>query len=114
MTQPALDFTVAAADIMSEAHARKIADDMLARHAAPLTVYAQHTSELAHEAARLDSSKARILARLREGPASNVELNAIAFRFGGRIHELRAEGYRIVTEHGLGGRCTYTLTGGGA
>jgi len=78
------------------------------------TVWAAHRREADAEAARLDSSKARILARLREGPASNVELNAIAFRFGGRIHELRHEGYTILTEHGLGGRCTYTLIGGGA
>ena len=42
----------------------------------------------------------RILALLRErGPAgvSNVELNAIAFRYGGRIFELRRAGFTIDT-----------------
>ena len=56
-----------------------------------------------------DALQARILARLREGPALNTDLNAIAFRFGGRIHELRREGYDITTEPLHGGLVRYTL-----
>lgn len=72
--------------------------------------YAAHQRDLDAEARRLDTSKARILARLREGPALNTELNTIAFRFGGRIHELRREGYDIRTETLHGGLVRYTLT----
>lgn len=36
-----------------------------------------------------------ILAVLRRGPALGHELNAIAHRFGGRIHDLRRKGYNI-------------------
>ena len=41
------------------------------------------------------SQKERILARLRKGPASNRELNDIAFRYSARIAELRDEGHAI-------------------
>jgi hypothetical protein len=46
------------------------------------------------------AQRERILSLLRfrgAAGASNVELNAIAFRYGGRIHELRGMGYRIDT-----------------
>ena len=38
-----------------------------------------------------------ILARLRQGPATSVDLNAICYRFGGRINELRNMEYKIET-----------------
>ena len=41
------------------------------------------------------SQKERILARLRKGPATNRELNDIAFRYSARIAELRDEGHAI-------------------
>ena len=44
------------------------------------------------------AQRERILSLLRSRGASgatNIELNAIAFRYGGRIHELRRMGYRI-------------------
>ena len=41
------------------------------------------------------TQKERILARLRQGPATNRDLNEIAFRYGARIHELHAEGHVI-------------------
>ena len=41
------------------------------------------------------TQKDRILARLKEGPARNHDLNEIAFRYSARIAELRAEGHRI-------------------
>lgn len=37
----------------------------------------------------------RILERLKRGPATNRELNGIAFRYSARIHELRRDGYDI-------------------
>jgi hypothetical protein len=46
------------------------------------------------------AQRERILSLLRSrgaAGATNVELNAIAFRYGGRIHELRGLGYRIET-----------------
>ena len=46
------------------------------------------------------AQRERILSLLRSrgaAGATNVELNAIAFRYGGRIHELREMGYRIET-----------------
>ena len=37
----------------------------------------------------------RILARLRRGPATNADLNEIAFRYSARIAELRDRGHVI-------------------
>lgn len=44
---------------------------------------------------RLSRQCETILAMLRERPRSNVELNAIAYRFSARIFELRRAGFRI-------------------
>ena len=57
-----------------------------------------------NEARRRASSKAQILAACKAaGPTgcTNAELNAISFRYGGRIHELRQQGHVIesVDEH---------------
>ena len=46
---------------------------------------------------KLSRQQSRILARLRQGPATSVDLNAICYRFGGRICELRELGYDIET-----------------
>jgi len=87
MTQHALDFT-------------------------PLTTpYAMHEAELAAERDRLATSKARILARLRQGPATNAELNIICFRYGARIMELRREGHDIDKAHDHDGVWVYRLVG---
>jgi len=56
------------------------------------------------ERARLDSSKARILAALQAAGShgcTNADLNAISYRYGGRLHELRRAGYAIesIDEH---------------
>jgi hypothetical protein len=85
MTQPLLDFT------------------------APVTVYEAHRRDVAQEVRRRTSAKARILARLQQGPALNTELNAICYRYGARILELRREGYDIRTEPQHGGLVRYTL-----
>lgn len=46
-------------------------------------------------APRLSRQQQLILHRLRDGAADSIELNAICFRYGGRIHELRRLGYAI-------------------
>ena len=43
-------------------------------------------------------TKARIiLDMLRERPRTNVELNAVCYRYGARLHELRKSGHYILT-----------------
>ena len=54
--------------------------------------------------------KARILARLQQGPATNVELNAICYRYGARIFELKRDGYAIDKACVAAGVWRYTLT----
>jgi hypothetical protein len=51
----------------------------------------------------------KVLARLRQGPATNVELNAICFRYGGRLHEMRENGLTILTQRHHNGIYVYTL-----
>ena len=46
-----------------------------------------------------ESQTAKILKRLKQGEATNTELNRIAFRYSARIHDLRKEGHTIVAEH---------------
>lgn len=58
------------------------------------------------------SQRSRILTFLRERGATgatNVELNAIAFRYGGRIHELRRLGYTIDTHRESAGLFRFIL-----
>ena len=85
MTQPALDFT------------------------APVTPYQQHAAEERQEAHRRASAKARVLARLQQGPATNEELNAICYRYGARLLELRRAGWPIDTEPLCAGVFVYRL-----
>lgn len=65
-----------------------------------------------NEARRRASSKALILAALREaGPrgCSNRDLNDIAFRYGGRLEELRTAGHDIESIDEGGGWWRYVL-----
>lgn len=78
---------------------------------APTTVYRAHRAEVAQEADRLASAKDRVLARLQQGSATNIELNAICYRYGARIFELKREGYPIVKEPEGAGVWRYMLTG---
>jgi len=55
------------------------------------------------------SQKQRILERLRHGPATNHELNAIGFRYGARVKELRDAGYKVTSEDLGGGLWRFTL-----
>lgn len=65
-----------------------------------------------NEARRRASSKALIVAALKAaGPrgCSNDELNAIAFRYGGRIHEARKDGHDIESIHEHDGSWRFVL-----
>lgn len=53
--------------------------------------------EREHE--RLTRQAGLVLARLQEGPATNMELIPISTRFSARIHELRKKGYIIDTDY---------------
>jgi hypothetical protein len=50
------------------------------------------------DAPRLGKQSAAILAMLREGPRTNVELARVTHRFGARIHDARRAGFRIETK----------------
>ena len=65
----------------------------------------------ATERARLATQCNRILARLREGPASNADLAALSLKYTSRISDLRAAGHRIdcVSHDPATGRCCYRL-----
>jgi hypothetical protein len=64
------------------------------------------------EFARRASSRDRVLAVLQAKQiVTNVELNAICYRFGARILELRSQGYDIVTGEKRGGVVTYEFRG---
>jgi len=83
----------------------------------PPTVYHLHRAEvqieLAQEQQRTDSAMWRILARLQQGPATGPELNAICYRYTGRMSDLRLHhGYQITKEHLGGALWRYTLIGG--
>lgn len=63
---------------------------------------------------RRDNAKQRVLEALVGFGATgltNTALNAICYRYGARIHELRAEGYGITKVHEGAGVYRYTLTG---
>lgn len=52
----------------------------------------------------------KILARLREGPATNAELAELSLKYTSRISDLRARSYVIECKrHGRGGITTYQL-----
>ena len=58
---------------------------------------------------RLTGQNAAILARLRCGPATNVELAGIALKYTSRVSDLRKAGYRVECERGVGGVTVYQL-----
>ena len=58
---------------------------------------------------RRETNYDRVLARLRQGPATNIELTQICLRYGGRIHEMRQAGFTITTEKRHGGVFVFTL-----
>jgi len=76
------------------------------------TVYQQHRAVMTSEHERTDAAMWRILARLRQGPATGPDLNQICFRYTGRMSDLRLHhGYQIHKDHIGGGVWRYTLEG---
>jgi hypothetical protein len=66
-------------------------------------------ASLTPDSVRLNRQCHAILARLRQGPATNAELSQIALRFGGRLFEIRKAGAQIVTDKQAGGLVVYSL-----
>jgi len=67
-------------------------------------------SPVVREQVRRESNTTRVLARLQQGPATNVELATLGgLRFGGRVHELRHSGYAITVTDLGGGLFRYAL-----
>jgi hypothetical protein len=58
---------------------------------------------------RLTGQNQVILLRLRQGPATNVELADLALKYSGRISDLRAAGYTIICHRGERGLNIYQL-----
>jgi len=58
---------------------------------------------------RLAGQNAAILARLREGPATNLELSDFSLKYTSRISDLRAAGHTIRCDRLQGGLTTYVL-----
>lgn len=61
------------------------------------------------ETERYHYQRTRILALLREGPATSRQLSAIALRYSSRIHELRQLGHTITLRRHAGKGYVYTL-----
>jgi hypothetical protein len=73
-----------------------------------------HVTEPA-EVNRLASQNEQILARLKRGPATNVELAGISLKYTSRISDLREAGYAIPPpERVKGGVTIYRLEPDGA
>lgn len=53
----------------------------------------------------------RVLKRLKQGRATNIELNRICFRYSSRIFELRKEGHNIQRQYVRPGVFEYWITG---
>lgn len=67
---------------------------------------------MSEETKRRESNALRILAFLQShGSATNLELNAICFRYGARLFELRQAGWRIETVKLEGGLFRFILKG---
>ena len=62
---------------------------------APEKSEAARLDKMAAEASRLSAQCQKILARLREGPATYVQLSAMALKYTGRISDLRKAGHHI-------------------
>jgi len=60
--------------------------------------------------ARLSGQNGELLVRLRRGPVTNVELQAIGMlKYTSRISDLRKAGYRVTAERVSGGVFVYRL-----
>lgn len=48
---------------------------------------------------RLAGQNLRVLERLQQGPATNVELLEFSIRYSARVFDLRSKGFQIETKH---------------
>ena len=79
---------------------------------APVAVVPVDPSVLATDVPRLKGAAQRVLQRLREGPATNLELmvpECGGARFGGRLGDLRAAGVIWTKRHVAGSVWEYRL-----
>ena len=60
---------------------------------------------------RLEGQNGAILARLKSGIATNVELASISLKYTARISDIRAAGYEIDARRVKGGLWEYRLAG---
>lgn len=58
---------------------------------------------------RLAGQCAKILERLKQGPATNYELSAISLKYTSRVSDLRNSGFVVVCRRGEGGTTVYRL-----
>ena len=65
------------------------------------------------DTARLTGQNSAILARLREGPATNVELAGMALKYTSRISDIRSwlnnRGKTVLCKRGIGGLSVYRI-----
>lgn len=73
----------------------------------------EHTGQmdlLTSDTARHSRLRQAVLDALRSGPKTNIQLNAVCYRYGARIHELRRDGLHIITKDYVSpGIFVYTL-----
>ena len=73
---------------------------------------AREPSPVAVERKRLNAAALRVLARLKQGPATNAELVAVGgIRAVGRVWDCQRDGWLIEKAHVSGGTWRYTLIG---
>lgn len=75
----------------------------------PRKLMPRDPSALPADVPRLAGQNAAILARLRQGPATNDELIKISRKYTSRISDLRTAGHRIVCGRLGGGLTEYRL-----
>lgn len=73
------------------------------------TLHPRDPHVVQEERPRLTGQNAAILARLQQGPATNVELAAVALKYTSRLSDVRAAGHRIVCQRLQGGVTEYRL-----
>lgn len=66
------------------------------------------------DAKRIAGQDAAVLARLRQGPATNWELAQIALKYTSRISSIRKAGIKVARERVQGGTWRYWLEGNNA
>ena len=77
----------------------------------PSTVDLSKSTPLSAEFKRREGNYHRVLERLRQGPATNVELAELAgYRFGARLEELKRHGIKWDKQHVVSGTWRYFLT----